>query len=105
MKTAAEFYNSKQWERVRERILRRDGYQCQRCKRYGRLRGAAHVHHINPYETHPELALEGWNLIALCRECHNAQHDRDSHELTAEGEKLRRRTNEQHERNRRPGIF
>ena len=104
MKTDKSFYHSKQWETVRDGVLRRDGYQCQYCKRYGRLRGASHVHHINPIEIYPELALARWNLGSLCRECHNRMHDRDSHELTAEGEKLRRKTNEQHDRTRRADI-
>ena len=104
MKTDKSFYHSKQWETVRDGVLRRDGYQCQYCKRYGRLRGASHVHHVNPFEIYPELALERWNLVSLCRECHNRMHDRDSHELTAEGERLRRKVNEQHERRRRSGL-
>ena len=101
------FYKSKTWETVRGSVLRRDGYICQRCKRYGRMRGAAHVHHINPLESYPEYATARWNLISLCLQCHNSLHDRDTHELTAEGEKLRRKTNEQHERDqrRRSGIL
>lgn len=97
------FYKSKTWETVRGSVLRRDGYICQRCKRYGRMRGAAHVHHINPLEYYPEYATARWNLISLCLQCHNSLHDRDTHELTAEGEKLRRKTNEQHERDQRRG--
>lgn len=101
------FYKSKTWETVRGSVLRRDGYICQRCKRYGRMRGAAHVHHINPLEYYPEYATARWNLISLCLQCHNSLHDRDTHELTAEGEKLRRKTNEQHERDqrRRSGLL
>lgn len=101
------FYKSKTWETVRGSVLRRDGYICQRCKRYGRMRGAAHVHHINPLEYYPEYATARWNLISLCLQCHNTLHDRDTHELTAEGEKLRRKTNEQHERDqrRRSGLL
>lgn len=98
------FYKSKKWEDKRDRILRRDGYQCQYCKRYGRRRGGAHVHHINPVEYYPELAFADWNLICLCRDCHNRMHDRESHELTAEGERLRRRTNERHERGSGAGV-
>lgn len=101
--TQQNFYKSKTWETVRGSVLRRDGYICQRCKRYGRMREAAHVHHINPLEFYPELATARWNLISLCMKCHNELHDRDTHELTAEGEKLRRKTNEQHERDQRRG--
>lgn len=68
------FYKSKAWERKRAAILRRDGYMCQRCKRYGRQREAQTVHHIKHYDEYPELALDNNNLISLCNECHNAEH-------------------------------
>lgn len=29
-------YKSKRWEHKRKMILKRDHYQCQRCKRYGK---------------------------------------------------------------------
>ncbi|MDE6707870.1 MAG: HNH endonuclease [Oscillospiraceae bacterium] len=54
--------------------MRRDGYQCQDCKRYGRLREAVTVHHIQHLAEHPELALQSENLISLCAECHNKRH-------------------------------
>lgn len=68
------FYKSKAWKRKRERILKRDGYMCQHCKRYGRMRQAVTVHHIKSYEDHPELGLVDDNLISLCNACHNKQH-------------------------------
>lgn len=67
-------YDSATWKRVRDRILRRDGYQCQICKRYGRMRQATEVHHIKHVDEYPELALEPSNMISLCHACHNAQH-------------------------------
>lgn len=69
-----KFYKSKAWEHKRAAILRRDNYQCQRCKRYGRLRQAQTVHHIKHYDEYPELALDSSNLISLCNDCHNAMH-------------------------------
>lgn len=84
-------YKVKKWENKRERILRRDGYMCQECKRYGKRVSAEHVHHIFPVETYPEYQWEDWNLISLCKKCHNKMHDRDTHELSQEGEKLKRR--------------
>lgn len=69
-----KFYKSKQWRRKREMILRRDCYQCQDCKRYGRLRPAVTVHHIQHLEDAPELALTNSNLISLCAKCHNKRH-------------------------------
>ena len=69
-----KFYKSKAWKQKRAAILRRDNYQCQRCKRYGRLRQAQTVHHIKHYDEYPELALDNNNLISLCNDCHNAMH-------------------------------
>lgn len=81
-------YKDKKWEAKRKLILRRDKYQCQICRRYGRLVDAKHVHHIWQIEFYPEYAYENWNLISLCKACHNKMHARDTHELTAEGLKL-----------------
>lgn len=87
-----EFENKKLWRKKSSLVKRRDGYECQRCRRYGRHVAAEHVHHILPIEYYPEYRMENWNLISLCRNCHNAMHDRESHELTEEGNKLARET-------------
>ncbi|MDE5884327.1 MAG: HNH endonuclease [Oscillospiraceae bacterium] len=68
------FYKSAAWKKKRLVILRRDGYQCQDCKRYGRIRQAVTVHHIQHLDEHPELAFRSDNLISLCAECHNKRH-------------------------------
>ena len=81
-------YYSKRWHRLRERILKRDNYQCQYNKRYGRLVQANTVHHIYPAELYPQYEWCEWNLISLSKEAHNIMHDRDSHELTNEGRLL-----------------
>ena len=70
----SDFYTSSAWKAKRAAILSRDGYQCQRCKRYGRLREATTVHHIKHYDEYPELALESDNLLSLCEACHNYYH-------------------------------
>lgn len=67
-------YNSAKWAATRERILRRDHYQCRLCRRYGRNREAQEVHHIKPVEIRPDLAFTPENLISLCHACHNKQH-------------------------------
>ena len=80
-------YKTKRWQRKRERILRRDEYLCQECKRYGKTKQAEMVHHINPLEERPELGLVSWNLISLCYKCHEAMHDRDTGLLTELGQR------------------
>lgn len=68
------FYKTTKWKRKRKQILKRDGYLCVECKRYGRMREATTVHHIKELEDYPELGVEESNLESLCRECHNKKH-------------------------------
>ena len=85
-------YDSKRWQRLRARVLRRAGYRCEWARRYGRSEEATHVHHIWPAEDYPEFAWCEWNLIALSQASHNAMHDRLCGRLSKIGEELRRRT-------------
>ena len=70
----ADFYRSEKWKRVRSRMLRRDGYTCVICKRYGRHRPATIVHHIKSLEDYPELRFDPNNLMSVCMDCHNKLH-------------------------------
>ena len=72
--TEEEFYQSPAWRAKRAQILRRDGYRCRECRRYGRNRPAKTVHHIKHLDEFPELALVDSNLISLCMDCHNKAH-------------------------------
>lgn len=67
-------YNSARWKRLRKSVLRRDNYQCQRCKRYGRSKEAVEVHHVLFVEEYPEYGYSPENLVSLCHACHNAMH-------------------------------
>lgn len=64
----------------REKVLKRAGYLCQECRRYGRLDKdglpvrATTAHHIMPLEEYPEKAYTVSNGIALCEACHNRKH-------------------------------
>lgn len=78
--------NPKYGKRIQ--ALRRDKYLCQNCLRYGKRVDASHVHHIWPLDMFPQWALKLWNLISLCEACHNKMHDRQTHQLTAEGKRL-----------------
>lgn len=90
--TERELFNSKRWQVLRARILRRDCYMDQLQKRYGKRITASTVHHIFPREWFPEYTFEPWNLISLSVATHNRLHDRDGHYLTAEGLELLERT-------------
>ena len=74
------FYDSAKWRKKRKKILRRDGYLCVNCRRYGRTDTdgnpikAKTVHHIKHRDEFPELSLCDDNLISLCEACHNKEH-------------------------------
>ncbi|MGQ9554912.1 MAG: HNH endonuclease [Anaerolineae bacterium] len=55
---------------MREQVLRRDHYRCQRCGKRMNL----HVHHKKPVSRGGKDELS--NLITLCDECHAKQHPR-----------------------------
>ncbi|MBO0961454.1 HNH endonuclease [Neobacillus sp. MM2021_6] len=85
-----KFYDSPDWKQTREEIKQRDNYECQECKRQGKVfidsyeysEGAKRkkiklvVDHIKELEDHPELALDKDNLETLCVRCHNIKHGR-----------------------------
>ena len=89
---ANDFYISEKWQRKRMSVLRRDGYQDQVEKRYGKIREATIVHHIFPLDDYPEYRLADWNLISVSMGTHNKLHDRETDELTELGVELLRRT-------------
>ena len=81
-----KFYQSKEWQYIREKRLNIDNFECQECKRNGlvkidskkekgkKKKIVLNVHHKKEIETHPELALEIENLETLCVSCHNKVH-------------------------------
>ena len=79
------FYKSKKWTVKRAKILKRDGYECQNCRRYYKTKQATTVHHIYFFDDYCELGLVNWNLISLCNECHNKMHNRLTDEPTKLG--------------------
>lgn len=88
------FYKSKQWKKLKRQVLEDNHYECEVCKKAGRvkrfdrtkdgeLRLLSTVHHVQHVRDHPELALsriyksgdrEYINLIPVCKACHNALH-------------------------------
>lgn len=79
-KVSEPFYHSAAWKALRQTALDRDGGYCCNCMaryRAGLLRKprrASVVHHIQPIDAHPELALDLGNLRSLCSACHNQKH-------------------------------
>lgn len=72
-----QFYMSSAWKKVKEQALRRDHYECQRCKKKGIAEPATVVHHKKYLRDRPDLALTLDNLECLCSECHYREHHPD----------------------------
>jgi 5-methylcytosine-specific restriction endonuclease McrA len=66
-----KFYACKEWKVLSKIVKQKAGFRCKLCKNGNT---ELHVHHIQPIYYHPELALCIWNLICLCRYCHNSIH-------------------------------
>lgn len=67
------FYNSAEWNMVRNSVLLRDFYLCQNCGK-----PATEVHHkihLTPNNINdPSITLNMDNLVSLCRDCHFEEH-------------------------------
>jgi 5-methylcytosine-specific restriction endonuclease McrA len=55
---------------LRQMVLERDGYVCQKCGSTENL----HCHHILPVAVEPLLSADIDNCITLCADCHKAVH-------------------------------
>lgn len=80
---ARGFYQSRAWRRIRQMALARDHYLCQECLKRKRIKTATEVHHMQPLEDFPELALELSNLQSLCWDCHEQTKHRPHAALPA----------------------
>lgn len=64
------------WRRLRDQVLKRDGYECQPCKRMRRATLAREVDHIVPLFQGGGEGDE--NLQAICKDCHDAKTQREA---------------------------
>lgn len=72
------FYCSREWQQLRQaKWVASDGL-CELCREKGIIRSAKEIHHKTPIDEDWSKRLDYDNLIALCSDCHNAQHERIS---------------------------
>lgn len=87
---AKAFYNSKEWQKCRDYVLRRDNYLCVRCG--NPAEEVHHKKHLTPKNiTDVSISLNPDNLICLCRDCHFAEHKDDKERAVARANKYRKK--------------
>lgn len=69
-----KFYNDRKWRKLSKEAKRRDKNECQHCKAKGLYAEAEQTHHIKELKDYPHLAYDLFNLISLCKKCHNIVH-------------------------------
>ena len=78
-----KFYKGIAFRHLKEEVLQEQHYECQECKKQGKITKADTVHHVQFVRKHPSLALSKYytykgkqyrNLIAVCKACHNKLH-------------------------------
>jgi len=57
---------------AREGCFKRDKYTCRSCGQKG---GKLNAHHVWPFQRFPKWKYEVWNLLTLCKRCHDAFHN------------------------------
>lgn len=68
--SAKDFYKSREWRRLRAKVLERYKCKCMMCGHSPKEHGIViHVDHIKPRSTHPHLQLKEDNLQLLCEDC------------------------------------
>lgn len=82
-----EFYSTADWRELREEVKAFFHWECQECLKRNRITtDELCVHHVNEVKDRPDLALsryytddkgqQQYNLIPLCKTCHNLVHDK-----------------------------
>ena len=67
--SSKSFYSSKEWRKLRVRVLEKWGCKCMMCGRSPKVHGVIlHVDHIKPRSKYPELELDITNLQILCED-------------------------------------
>lgn len=83
-----KIYKNSEWKKVREKVLKMDNYECQRCNNkvfdsgeQRKFTKATLVHHIYLAEDFPQYKYSVFvngkrNLVSLCFDCHEIIHGR-----------------------------
>jgi 5-methylcytosine-specific restriction protein A len=73
-----DFYNSSEWKALRNYKFGQANGLCEHCLKKGIVRQGREVHHRISIEEDWNKRLDIDNLVLLCPDCHNAEHERIS---------------------------
>lgn len=73
-----QFYNSKEWEALRERVKAKFNGLCSNCLKDKKLKSGVIADHIVPIKVDWSLRLVESNIDFLCIECHNTKTAEDN---------------------------
>lgn len=77
---AKSFYASARWKKLRLALIRERGMRCERCGRTFLLESDIEAHHVEELTpqniSDPYVTLNPDNILLLCKDCHNAEHER-----------------------------
>ena len=73
-----DFYNSSEWKALRNYKFGMAEGLCEICRKNEKVKAAREIHHIVPIEVDYSKRLDYDNLLALCSDCHNKIHKRQS---------------------------
>ena len=79
-KERQKIYNTTTWQKLRLSYMQQHPL-CEECLKKGIIKSAKDIHHKVSFMTvddkaeRERLAFDSDNLMALCRECHNAIHN------------------------------
>lgn len=79
-----KFYNDRYWRKFSKSVIAEQHNECQICKFKGKVTRATILHHVKHLKQFPQFAYSRYyyddtgekhrQLIALCHDCHEAQH-------------------------------
>lgn len=62
------------WQRMRLKVLKRDGFRCVNCRS---LNKTLHAHHLKYNKGGFIWEVPHWYIVTLCEDCHSLEHNRD----------------------------
>ena len=83
-------YNDPIYKEFRLKVLKRDKYTCQMCKKKGK-RARLNVHHIMKWSSASSLRYDVDNGITLCAGCHKDVTGKESHYISYFSSLVRRK--------------